>query len=205
MKKYDLVIARYNEDLNWINQLNLDNINLCIYNKGINNIDFSYRSLKNIGGDTHTIITHIVENYNNLPEYLIFVQGNPFNRCKNIINLINSHVDNKFVYLTDYIVTTETLSGWYEDIIMRERNKPWFEENKNAFKQCFSLKQLVNIILPNEVPFNLEFAAGQQFITNKQYILNRSLDFYSTLLNRFNYDYILPWNIERLWKYILKV
>jgi hypothetical protein len=203
MKKYDLIVARYNEDINWITQLNLDNINLCIYNKGVNDINFLSKSLENIGGDSHTFITHIVKNYFNLPEYLIFAQGNPFNRCKRIISLINSHIDNKFVYLTDYIITTETLDGWYEHIIMKERNKLWFNHNK--FKKVFLLKELAKDILLNEVPFNIEFGAGQQFIVHKQYILNRSLDFYTKLLNRFEYDYILPWNIERLWKYILKI
>ena len=205
MKKYDLIIARYNEDLHWINRLNLNNIELYIYNKGLNNIHLPYKPLINIGGDTHTFITHIVENYNKLPEYLIFTQGNPYNRCKNIIDLINTHIDDKFVYLSDHIIKSETLNGWYETIIMGEQNKPWFETNKHLFNKCFTLKELSDIILPNEVPFNIEFGAGQQFIVHKQYILNRGLNFYINILDRFSFDYILPWNIERLWKYILKV
>lgn len=195
-KKYDLVIARYNEDISWLNQLNFDDINLIVYNKGEHNINFPFKILKNIlrAGDAHTYISYIVENYYNFPEFIIFLQGNPFDHCSSVLEKIKNHKEEQIVYLTDHYLTCENLNGWYE-----------FDPKFSS--PLYPVHRLIDTareLLGSEVPFNIEFGAGQQFIMNKKFILNRSLDFYEKILSRFQYDYNLPWNIERLWKYILK-
>jgi hypothetical protein len=68
----------------------------------------------------------------------------------------------------------------------------------------FRLKETANAILGSETPEKCTFAAGQQYIINKNYILNRSHDFYKVILERFKIDFVLPWHVERLWFNILK-
>lgn len=76
MKKTDIIIAYFNEDLSWIEDLDKNFINnIYIYNKSGDN---RYIPLPNIGLDSHTHLYHIVNNYNNLGENLIFLQGDPF-------------------------------------------------------------------------------------------------------------------------------
>jgi hypothetical protein len=76
MKKIDIVIAYFNEDLSWIDELDTTYINkIYIYNKSG---DDRYIPLPNIGLDTHTHLYHIVNNYDNLADAIIFLQGNPF-------------------------------------------------------------------------------------------------------------------------------
>jgi len=69
--KADLIVARYNEDLNWIKS-KYDNI--FIYNKGNDNLKNSIK-LNNLGRESHTYIYHIYNNYENLNDINIFSQG----------------------------------------------------------------------------------------------------------------------------------
>jgi hypothetical protein len=189
----DLVVARYNEDIAWLSKIN-PNYNLKIYNKGEDNISFNFTKLKNWGGDAHTFIYHIVNNYDILADYTGFVQGTPFDHCEKTIKLINSHTTEGFIYLADHICT-ENISGWYEHLITRR--PPEYP--------VMMLCEAGYHILGSECPTTVVFGAGQQFIVSKEIIRSRSKEFYKRILDRFEIDFLLPWHIERLWKSILNV
>jgi len=76
-----LVVARYREDLSWLRELDLPCV---VYNKGpelaAGTLPHGARvqPLPNIGREAHTYLTHIIENYEHLPRYTFFLQGNPF-------------------------------------------------------------------------------------------------------------------------------
>ena len=78
-KNYSIVIARYDENLTWLDtqaiKLSLDDV--YIYNKnekpykpGIYKNNFV---LPNVGREAHTYLTYIVENYDRLKEYTMFL------------------------------------------------------------------------------------------------------------------------------------
>ena len=74
-----IVVARYNED---ISRFSPYNNNLMVYNKGnddINNvINHQYvKKVPNLGREAGTYCNFILDNYDNLPNYMIFTQGNP--------------------------------------------------------------------------------------------------------------------------------
>lgn len=79
----DIVIARYNENLDWINKLDLNKFrNIIIYNKGdkesinLNHIsNIKIIDLKNVGRCDHTYLYHIINNYNNLADVTVFLPG----------------------------------------------------------------------------------------------------------------------------------
>jgi len=74
-KKFQIVVARYNEDIRWL--LPYKQITT-IYNKGVYNDiinKFETITLKNVGRESHTYLYHIVNNYNNLADKTIFFQG----------------------------------------------------------------------------------------------------------------------------------
>jgi hypothetical protein len=197
MKKYDIVIARYNEDINWLTMIDTTKYNVKIYNKGENNINFEFIPLENFGRDAHTFLTYIVDNFNNLPEYVIFLQGNPFEHQKNVIDVIKNHDNQPFVCLSDNILD-ERIDSWYENLV--EINSPMTFPNMKRF----GLRETANAILGDETPQKCQFAAGQQYIVNKKYILNRDLEFYKNIVKRFEIDFVLPWHIERIWFNIFK-
>jgi len=65
-----IVVARYNEDLEWTKQF----LNVIIYNKGtqLHSNDFNQILLNNVGREGHTYYKHIYDNYDNLAEYTFF-------------------------------------------------------------------------------------------------------------------------------------
>jgi hypothetical protein len=72
-----LVVARYSEDVRWTHMFP----NKVIYNKGdIQTIPEELlpcvKQLPNVGREAHTYIHYIIENYDNLPDVVIFTQGN---------------------------------------------------------------------------------------------------------------------------------
>lgn len=80
--KRGIVVAKYNEDISWLSQID-PGIKRYIYNKGQDDFPDNIR-LSNIGREAHTYLVHIVNNYNNLDDFLIFTQGNPFDHVSNI-------------------------------------------------------------------------------------------------------------------------
>ena len=74
-----IVVARYNED---ISRFAPYNNNLMVYNKGAddisNIINHQYvKKVPNLGREAGTYCNFILDNYDNLPNYMIFTQGNP--------------------------------------------------------------------------------------------------------------------------------
>ena len=71
-----LVIARYNEDISWARQFS----NKVIFNKGSRETipeDLQNYSIElpNVGREAHTILHYIIENYDILPDVVVFSQG----------------------------------------------------------------------------------------------------------------------------------
>jgi hypothetical protein len=73
--KTDIVIARYNESLEWCKPY----APMCIvYNKGEplkNNFGLKIRQLTNVGRESHTYLSHIIYNWDTLNDYTVFLQG----------------------------------------------------------------------------------------------------------------------------------
>ncbi len=72
--KVEIVVARYNEDLEWLKDYKSFST---IYNKG-EYIDNAIR-LPNVGRESHTYLYHIIKNYDNLAEITLFTQGDLLN------------------------------------------------------------------------------------------------------------------------------
>ena len=85
----NIVVSRYNEDLNWINTEPYNKYFIICYNKGNNN-NFTIKSphkiinLENVGKCDHTYLYYIINNYEKLPEYIIFLPGSSDKHYKNL-------------------------------------------------------------------------------------------------------------------------
>jgi hypothetical protein len=77
--KIEIVISRYNENLEWLKNSSFENYPITIYNKGINNNfynnNYNIINLKNVGRCDHTYFYHIINNYNNLADITLFLPG----------------------------------------------------------------------------------------------------------------------------------
>lgn len=68
---YEIIVARYNEDLSWLKK---HQHLLTIYDKG-NKLNNFTINIDNVGRESHTYLYHIINNWDNLPSRLFFVQG----------------------------------------------------------------------------------------------------------------------------------
>lgn len=91
----EIVIARYNENLDWISRIPVS-YDVIIYNKGpeINSrtaLDRANRieRLVNSGRESDTILRHVLNKNDHTDGYTVFLQGNPFEHSPDIIELLS--------------------------------------------------------------------------------------------------------------------
>jgi hypothetical protein len=188
MNKIDVVIARYNENLSWCKFIDED-IKLFIYNKGDDYIDNSIK-LDNIGRESDTFINHIIKNYNDINEYTIFLQGDPFFHYNKIIEFINEKKFTGGITPLSYRMEVDDIEGM---------------PNHGGLK-------IKDVLEDMSIPYNMnmlfKFAAGAQYCVHREFIINKSLSWWEKLYEIHNKYVSLPgisgspWIFERLWPLI---
>lgn len=106
----EIVIARYNESLDWIAEVPFNDIDITVYNKGPNP-DFTKTPrvqqiipLENVGKCDHTYLYHIVANYDRLRDITIFLPGSTnmeYKKTKAIKILESIKNSGKAAFLSD--------------------------------------------------------------------------------------------------------
>ena len=77
-----VVVARSWENLDWLHECKRP---FLIYNKGKDDIPFPSVKLPNVGRDCGTYLNFIVDFYYKLPDFVFFIQGDPFEKYPRII------------------------------------------------------------------------------------------------------------------------
>ncbi|MCX6701734.1 MAG: DUF3431 domain-containing protein [Candidatus Zambryskibacteria bacterium] len=187
--KMTMVISRYRENLDWLKELPW---NYIIYDKGEDNLPSWVKNvvkLPNIGRESHTYLAYIIDNYDNLPDYTIFLQDKPLDHSKELIKKINNFKGEcDFFALSDDILYADGYGGPHH----------------------FGLKiaESARKIFLNKIDF-FEFPAGAQFIVSKKAILFHAKMTYQRIMDFMirekpyvedEYRFFSPWVLERLWK-----
>ena len=184
-----IVVARYNENVEWSKKFN----NVIIYNKGDSlTDDYHQLFLKNVGREGHTYYSYIYDNYENLKDYTVFLQGNPFEHSENLIKDLNNYISNKsldigFEFLSDWVIDCN-LTGcrYHYGIPLIDTYEKIFGERKENME--------------------FKFGAGAQFIVSKKNILKRPKSFYLKIIEILQHDInpIEGFVIERFHKLIFE-
>lgn len=108
MTTVKIVVARYNESLCWLNEYPFNQFEYIVYNKGDND-NFEKKhvtkiiTLENVGRCDHTYLYHLIENYENLSNIIVFLTGSldtiPLKKTKAITilnNIIQSNSTNAY-------------------------------------------------------------------------------------------------------------
>ena len=161
-----IVVARYNEKVDWTKQFP----NVIIYNKG-NKLtdDFNQILLNNVGREGHTYYKHIYDNYDNLSDYIIFLQGNPFDHSPNIISNLNKYVYNKNLNIDFEFLSEKILNCNLSGCIHHPGGLPLIE----TYEKIFNIKKTF---------MEFQFGAGAQFIVSKKQILQKPKEFYLKII-----------------------
>ena len=120
-KSIEIVVSRYNEDLKWTLESPFNKYKYIVYNKGDNenyvktNVLRSY-NIKNQGKCDHTYIYHIVHNYYNLSEIVVFLPGCidayfKYKKAKLLLEQIENN--NEAYFIIDYECETNVLDEFY--------------------------------------------------------------------------------------------
>jgi hypothetical protein len=209
--KNHIVVAYYNENLNWLCNININIFDIFIYNKSgiqLKNFDFcKIIPLENIGRESHTYLYHIIENYDCLPEYCIFLQGEPF--YHSIPNLIE-HINQLNFSITDFFYySKDCLSLRFEGVYLKEsgllNNSIWNNKHAPTSAIIITLLELFPELDKNH--FYTFFGTGALFSVHRKTISRNSLEFYEKCMdilkkskNPKNPDE--GHGFERLWNYI---
>ncbi len=191
------VISRFNEDVSWIRRYST---NYVIYNKG--KYLPGYKTIKrpNFGGNQYDIIHFIYNNYQNLPDLIAFVQGDPFDHCKRekfdiIINRksfvsIESYDDKIKANQNDRCRLSAGYDSGYSEI-----NNSWYikahngELKKRGFKTTCpfkSFKQYMDSLFEHyKDPEFIRFSPGSQYLVEKEKCLYYPRKFWKHILNIF--------------------
>jgi len=123
-EQIEIVISRYNEDLNWIRNEPFNKYNYIVYNKGKDENFYkcdrvkNIVSLENIGREAHTYLYHIINNYDSLKDITIFLPGSnnmphKNKRSTNLISYIENNKNTAFSCAEE--IRTETVYDRFKD------------------------------------------------------------------------------------------
>lgn len=175
-----LVIARYNEDISWVDDLDTD---VLIYNKG-ESLPESYNAIEieNVGRDSETFLRSISENYQVMCEnydHVSFYQGNPIDHFPNALSLLplnNNQINYKF---------PKAISGENGIWFYKDRDGYFFDLDSNKLKLRSKDAELYNKLFQTVLDalglpyhgFHLE-TASCQYIVPIKYIKSKSHDWW---------------------------
>jgi len=171
------VISRYSEDPSWVKDIT---DNYIIYNKG-NELspEFKQKLLPNFGGNQYDIFSFIHENYNDLPELMIFVQGDPFDHC----------LKERF----DMLIKNDSYTQLFGDVNYPdgeydEPNNNWYidpvQRDKNIKSSIGSFDEYAQMIFGDYTPLDrLKFPPGSQILVEKDRCRFYSREFWEKLMS----------------------
>lgn len=196
-----IIIARYNEDTNWIYKLNKFK-NIYVYEK--EQIDKGELNIpKNRGNEASVYLKYIIDNYYNLPNHLVLIHCHEFSwhHTNSIIDIIEECIDTDIEYknINDPIKCNDM--GNYQD---------WINGDVGFYYQNLIKPAVGDHIIYDNFTDNQPGCA--QFIVHKDRILNHSLDFYKDIydwilnvdVNFKNHGFYLEWTWELFWNRFLQ-
>lgn len=173
-KKYEIVIAKYNEDISW--SYPYKHLTT-IYNKSDIRCPNS-KKLSNVGRESHTYLYHIISNWDNLAETTLFTQGELSNEHQTFPVPIYFLLPNLYV---SNIKEQGILFKDKDNHYLRHQGK-WLNEYKNKEMKpaIISFKDFLSIFSDdNEINFGrLLWSHGAIFSVSRELIKQNSLELY---------------------------
>jgi len=179
--KNQIVIARYNEDISFFNKY-IDII--VIYNKGLDDLNNNFNIIKlpNIGRESHTYLYHIINNYNNLADNTIFLQG--YIKDHNLLNIDEYLRGNDFTGR----LTKENINILKKPINHNGKFLDYLN-NGNLKRSKYNPFEWINKIgIDINDLHDFKMVWGANFSVNKKLILKKPKIFYEDLLKYIEYD-----------------
>ena len=186
----EIVVSRYNEDVEWMYTYPFNKFKIICYNKGpelekTKNTNISIFNIPNVGRCDHTYLYHIIKNYDNLANNTIFLPA--------------SCLDERKLYKTNFIInkTLETSNTVFLGVKYDDLAKDIFDFNLTEYicqnPDNVKLNPESELQLSPIRPFGLWYSHNFGnikttilsyygiFSINKSHILSHSKEYYSNL------------------------
>jgi hypothetical protein len=199
MNRYILVISRYNENLEWLNEKPFSSYKAIVYNKGTNdnfekNNVIKIVNLKNVGMEPHTYLYHILTEYSLDYDFTIFLPGSVntnykkikaiqiFNTIKNNHKLRSIFIADQFLFdgkkkLFDFSISKYTFTN--SDNLKMNNNININPAQIRPFGKWLESKFPDNKKI-NHITYNGIFAIS------KKDLMNNTRDYYLKFYNELN-------------------
>lgn len=247
INKPTIVVARYNENIDWI--LDNDLQDRCIvynkssikgiYSKKHGNITDKLKiiNISNIpvfGREGDTYLKHIISNYENIADYTIFTQADPFDHSPQFIEIIK-HLDtigykdyqplscywlkdmnippSELVnnetsdYIDTFPIRMESCDGNMFPYQYYDNGIFWMASqyrNKHRVPYNLSIADHFGKHIDKKISVPIKFAFGAIFGVSKELILKHEQDFYNKLLSYLRIHPTHGYVLERMWHSIFK-
>ena len=201
-----LIIARYDEDIEWVKKYN--DFKITIYNKGNKLEDepfYKIINLENKGRESQTWLYHIVKNYYQLDEINVFLQGKIDDLDCMAFSNPNDYLEkiNKYGFAASrYGLLGPFHWDWNVNIEKDIRYKRQWENNEIS-RSSIGFRNFSKKLFP-DIPLFVATSYSGCFAVKKDMILLQSIGFYEELLDILskNKNPIEGHYMERLWCYI---
>ena len=205
-RKAKLLVAHYNDNsyLNFVNQIK-SKYDVVIYDKSrsIESEDFDVVHMQNIGREAYAYIKYIIDNYENLSDFNIFIQDD-----------IDNHVHNKndFIKFCDDHIKNGKDFGLYPCRYRKGGSGPIIKRTIKNGINCRGMKELpardsvklfcekFNISLPDI--YSTWTCA--HFIVSRKRILKHKKEFYSSILDWLPSHNKNDFILEHVWHLIFR-
>ena len=227
MPNVRIVVARYQEDVApWVNKLVTKGYDVIVYDKGQSQLQSeSFHSkctivrCENVGREAETWLRHITDNYDELADLTIFLQGSPYdhaNIAPNDIDALVSTIDKTVNDLNDF--NSEAIA------CVPFGNMPLLHEPRGQYGLNSVEPYHAEIVKDMDcIPFALQnhekwfFSPGAQYAVSRKAIHRTSLEMWRRWHKRvvackkthwsecgdvYSVDEIDAWTLERLWMYL---
>lgn len=205
-KSFEVVIVRYDENLEWAKYEFDNNTKVTIYNKGADDLElpnyFNIIKTENIGYLGGTFLKHMAERYDTLADRTLLLQGYPYDIPK-YLPLIRYKDVTELSCKNIYAFCTNTTLEYEHNFISR---MSW----KNTKYHKFNLENKTIIDFNDKyigfksLNYMMTVAYGAEFAVDKEKILCHSQEFYQRIFLEFQDQFAVEdFFMERTWDLLL--
>lgn len=205
MKKTDIIVSYYKEDIRWIEKMINPKIRtIYLYTKSDckylgTNTKVKQIYLPNIGREAHTYLYHCIKNRNNLPDFSLFLQGHP-----GPDNLFGGHKWNNIPYNIHmlYLLNNHCCSSVYSKSNVKNLKFNLWKDEALLDSGCSFHEWFIKYIDP-KLPSVWYVYWEAYFRVSKQKILSRSTEYYESILSQLSTNNTeVAHFLERSWYYV---
>ena len=195
MFTYDICVARYNEDLDWLQHYKKDAIVYTKTNKLKKSEFKEVVSIEPVGLETYSFFCYIVDHYDNLPDVVAFIQGRVDDHLGDVKNTHSQDDKKNPIVFLDYILKEayeKGISAPIDENVYDHTNWRLSTPNRISGKECITV-QYDNITDWWENYVGLKWSGPsrctwcQCFAVKKENILRHKKEMYLKLKNDPNF------------------